>query len=95
MHLVGLVGVLEVEVEVDGASVPRDDGILGGVDRNPVKPRIEGAVASELRQSAIRLDKSFLGEVLVRDRGTFFARELRGRIRHGSTNQLRSLEAGV
>src|SRR5690625_6900479 len=38
--------------------------VFRGIDGNPVQPGIEGAIATEIAQGAISLDKSLLRDVL-------------------------------
>src|SRR5690606_26676325 len=51
-------------VELHGITVLRHQRVLGGVDRNPVEPGVEGAVPPELGQCPVCLDERLLCHVL-------------------------------
>src|SRR5258708_3149686 len=57
--------LLAVELGRRGRPAPkRDEVVLGCIDADPVQPRVERAVAAEVRQRPVCLDERFLGDVL-------------------------------
>src|SRR3569623_864665 len=58
-----LIGVLNIDIEIQRTTSLRDQEILGGIDGYPILPRIIGALSAKLVQGTIGLDKSVLRHV--------------------------------
>ena len=55
---------MEAVLGNQGVALEIDQRLLGRIDRDPVQPRIKGAVAAELRQGTVGADERFLGDIL-------------------------------
>src|SRR5690606_40595736 len=56
-----VLGILGCDIGIRWPTPPCHQVVLGRVDRDPVQPGVERAVSSEICQSTIGLDESFLG----------------------------------
>ncbi len=59
-----LIRILQIQIEVHRPAALRHQRVLGGVDRDPIQPCIERAVAAKRGQRPIRLEKRLLGDIL-------------------------------